>query len=115
VPHVVHDPPPLPHVWFDVLLHTPLLQHPLHAPPPQLHAPAVHVCPVSHMPQALPPEPQAVAVSFASARHVAPWQHPFGHEPGVHVQTPAALHACPLPQVVHAAPPVPQMPCPWLA
>jgi hypothetical protein len=52
-----HETPFEPHAPFDSLpsgSHVVPLQQPLHAPPPQLHAPLVHDWPAPQGPHALP-------------------------------------------------------------
>lgn len=91
-----------------VVLHTPpLVQHPLHEVPPQLHAPALHDCIAAQVPHAFPPDPHALVDWLAVRTQLAPWQHPSGHELGVHVHAPDALQAWPETHPAHTAPPVP--------
>jgi hypothetical protein len=60
---LTHVPPPAPQLAaVGVVLQVPSAQHPAQAPPPQLQAPLAQLCPVAHVPQALPPEPQAIVV-----------------------------------------------------
>jgi hypothetical protein len=79
----------------------------------QTHLPLVlQCCPGEHDPHAAPPAPHSPGSWLAYGRHVAPLQHPLGHEVAVHVQVPAALHTCPVAHVTQAAPPVPHVPLP---
>ena len=82
--------------------------------PPQLHAPALQVCPAAQVPQAFPAEPHALVDWLAVGRHVSALQQPFEHEAGVHVHVPRALQACPGAHAAHAAPPLPHLLAGWL-
>jgi hypothetical protein len=65
-PHARHMLPFAPHCMVvAVTTHTPLLQQPRQLTPPQRHPPALHVAPMSHVPHALPPDPQAVVPDWA--------------------------------------------------
>jgi len=110
-----HVPPPAPQAWFVDATHVPLEQQPVHVVPPQLHAPAVHACPVAQVPQALPPEPHAPVVWLAVGTHVVCWQQPLEHDVVVHSQVPALPHACPLPHAAQATPAVPHLSIAWFA
>jgi hypothetical protein len=76
----------------------------------QMHAPPLQVCPLAHMPQLLPPVPQAEALCALTATHVPPLQQPVGHEVASQTHAPEALHVWPVEQLLHAAPPIPQVP-----
>jgi hypothetical protein len=92
--HIVQTPPPAPQlVALGLVLQVPLAQHPAQAPPPQLQAPLEQLCPVAHVPHALPPEPHAIVVCSPTATHFFPAQHPVGQDAFVHSHTPAALQA----------------------
>jgi len=85
---------------------------PLQQPPAQdvalhTHSPPLQACPAAHAPHAAPPVPQEPLDWLPYGSQVLPLQHPFGHEPGVHTQAPAALHTWPAAHAPHAAPPVP--------
>ncbi len=56
------------------------------------HTPLSHASPEAHVVQATPAPPHRLAVLPGS--HVAPWQHPVGHEAGLHTHLPAT-QACP--------------------
>jgi len=106
--HVVHAPPPTPHVAWDCVLQVVPLQHPpghevashwhdpfLHswpAPqavfPPQLHVPPVHPsasC-VLHVVHAPPPPPHPGKAGMLHALLAS--QHPVGHEVESHTHDP---------------------------
>jgi hypothetical protein len=70
-PHPVQDWPLCPHCVLDSFAYVtqvpPLLQHPAHWPPPQLHVPVEveHESPLPQAEQAAPPAPHCEFVSFA--------------------------------------------------
>ena len=109
--HALHAAPPFPHDPFDSFAYVsqePLLQHPLHRPPPQEQLPAVHVEPVPHAAQVTPPVPQELFDCADCASHVPDAvQHPLGHDAALHTHWPARLHVWPPGHVPHVAPPVP--------
>jgi hypothetical protein len=105
--HVEHMPPFAPHICGEVVVtHCPLLQQPAQLEvPPQLHAPLVHVVPVEHLPQALPPDPQA-SIDWPVVTQLF-WvsQQPLGQEVVVQVQAPVEVsQAWPVMQPPHIAP-----------
>jgi hypothetical protein len=106
--HATHWPPLTPQLVFDEAWHTPFEQQPAQLVLPQLHAPLLHVCPVEHVPHALPDAPHAAAVcpAWATQRFCAS-QHPPGHDAGVHTHAPVLLHTCPVAHAPHAAPRAP--------
>jgi hypothetical protein len=114
--HATHCPPLAPHWEAETVTHWPLAQQPAQLMLPQLHAPPLQVCPDAHMPQALPPEPQA-AVDCADCATQRPCesQQPFGHEEGLQTQLPAGPHAWPVAHAAHAPPPVPHAVIDWPA
>ena len=92
--HATHCPPFAPHMAADVVTHWPLAQQPAQLMLPQLQPPLLHVCPEAQVPQALPPEPQAVVDCAPIATHrPCESQHPFGHDVGLQTQVPAGPHA----------------------
>lgn len=146
MPHPVHAAPPVPQEVTDRAWHTPPAQHPVGhdvesqthvplaqrcpaahpVPPPHAHEPFTHAldpC-ASHAMHEAPPVPHAARLG---ALHVAPAQHPFGHEvasqthvpprqrcPAPHAAAPPQLQAPPLQlsarlgsHAPHAAPPAP--------
>jgi hypothetical protein len=117
LPHEVHTPPPAPHDALSVpARHWLFWQQPVgqlcESQPPlvEMHAWLVHVSPLGHCAQVLPPAPQA----FTS---VPPWHTPFLQQPFAHDCASQGCvfcgwqtwlrHARPLPQMVHAWPLVP--------
>jgi hypothetical protein len=114
--HGAQVPPLAPQAVVDAVTQAPLEQQPLQLAPPQLQAPLSHVWPEPHVPQALPPEPQAPVDCADEATQLPPEsQHPFGHDAVVQLQTPALPHACPVAQGRQEAPAAPQVPAAWLA
>jgi hypothetical protein len=110
----LHMPPAAPQFMASGLAtHAPLAQQPAHAPPPQVQAPLEQLCPVAHLPHALPPEPHAAVPWSAERTHLLPSQQPIEHEAVVHSQVPAAPHAWPLAHVEQAAPAVPHLFLSW--
>jgi hypothetical protein len=71
------------------------MQQPVHAVPPQVHAPLVQACPAAHFPQALPPAPHLSDAWPMRGIQVLPSQQPFGQEAVVHSQTPVLPQICP--------------------
>ena len=118
VGHAWHATPPLPH---DELLsapyasHAPLLQQPLHALPPHVQAPLVHVELVAHAAHIAPPLPHELFDCPDWASHV-PFavQQPLGHDCALQTHWPVLLQVVPDAQMPQAVPPVPQEPpdCP---
>jgi hypothetical protein len=110
----MHWPPLAPHIAADVVTHWPLAQQPAQLMVPQLHAPLVQVWPDAQVPQAVPPDPHALADCAAAATH-RPWasQQPFGHDVGLQVQVPAGPQVCPVPHAAQAAPAVPHALAAW--
>jgi hypothetical protein len=105
-----------PHAVLEGALQWPPWQQPLQLAPPHVHAPPLHACPTSQVPQAFPPVPQAaVDCAPASTQLFCASQHPLGHEAGEQVHVPAGPQACPPAQPWHAAPPAPQAAADWPA
>jgi hypothetical protein len=106
--------PPVPHEELDspeYASQLPALQQPIvQAPPPQEHDPFAQESPVAHMPQALPPLPQALLDCADCAMH---WpvelQQPLGHDVALQTHCPMEPQAWPVPHAAQAAPPVPQL------
>jgi hypothetical protein len=107
-----HSAPPAPHDALDSLAstsHEPLLQQPLHEPPPQLQTPLEHACPEEQALHEAPAVPHTEVDWDAYRTHVLPLQQPAGHDAASQMQLPlAVLHVCPVPHAAQVAPPVPQ-------
>jgi hypothetical protein len=99
--HSLHAPPPVPHAASDGWLHVGPVQHPVvhvSTQPEQRPSP-VHVWPVGHEPQVLPPVPHAVI--RLPGWHVSAAQQPVGQPIPSHTHLPPR-QCCP---EAHAAPP----------
>lgn len=107
-PHDWHMVPFRPHEPLEEDMHCPVEpQHPLHTPPPHVHAPFEQACPLAHAPHAAPLVPQEFDDwdEYASQLPLDV-QQPCGQVVASHVHLPL-LHVWPEEHAVHAAPPVP--------
>jgi hypothetical protein len=111
VAHAAQAAPLAPHVMFVSFaswMHDPLLQQPLHEPPPQLHVPFVQASPLPQAEHAAPAVPHLPLDCPEYGTQVLPLQQPMGQDVASHTHWPVVvLHSWPALHAPQAAPAAP--------